>query len=185
MNNNIPQLPRYVGNTLDTFNFRLEHVQGKLNDLNVYKSTGPDLLHPRVLRSPDDVLCGPLNHIFYKSAVTGIIPPDWKSANVTAIHKEKEHTGTGNYRPISLISVVCKTMERLIKGKIITYLEGNNLICDSQHGLRNKRSCLTSLLNFFALVIDTYYTGNNKAVDLIYMDFQKAFDTVSHERLLV
>ena len=76
-------------------------------------------------------------------------------------------------------------MEGLIKVKIIAHLEGNNLIGDSQHGFRNERSCLTSLLDFFAHVIDTYDTGNNKAVDRIYLDFQKAFDKVPHERLLV
>ena len=76
-------------------------------------------------------------------------------------------------------------MERLIKGKIITHLDCNNLIGDSQHGFRNKPSCLTSLLDFFAPVIGTYDAGNNKAVDLIYLDFQKAFDKVPHERLLV
>ena len=76
-----------------------------------------------------------------------------------------------NYRPISLISEKCKTMERFVKGKILTYLESNNLIGDSQHGFRNKCSCLTSLLDFFACVIDTYNMGNNKAVDLIYLDF--------------
>ena len=121
--NNIPQLPRYVGNTLDTFNFRLEFVQEKLNPLNMYKSTGPDLLHPMVLRTLEDMLCGPLNHIFNKSAETGIIPADWKSANVTAIHMKGNRQEYGNYRPISLKSVVCKTMERLIKGKIFTHLE--------------------------------------------------------------
>ena len=183
--NNIPQLPRYVGSTPDTVNLRIEHVQEKLNHLNVYKSAGPDLLHPRVLRSLEDMLCGPLNHIFNKSAETGIIPADWKSPNVTAIHKKRNTQEPRNYRPISLTSVVCKTMERLIKGKIITHLEGNNLIGDSQHGFRNKHSCLTSLLDFFARVIDTYDTGNDKAVDLIYLVFQKAFDKVPHERLLV
>ena len=76
-------------------------------------------------------------------------------------------------------------MERLVKGKIITHFEGNNLIGDSQHGFRNKRSCLTSLLDFFACVIDTYNACNNKAVDLVYLDFQKAFDKIQHERLLV
>ena len=76
-------------------------------------------------------------------------------------------------------------MERLIKEKIIAHLEGNNLIGNSHHGFRSKRSCLTCLLDFFAHVIDTCDTGNNKAVDLIYLDFQKAFDKVPHERLLV
>ena len=69
-------------------------------------------------------------------------------------------------------------MERLVKGRLITHLEMNNLIGDSQHGFLNKRSCMTSLLDFFAQVIDTYDTDNNKAVDLVYLDFQKAFDKV-------
>ena len=60
----------------------------------------------------------------------------------------------------------------------------NNLVGGSQHGFRNKRSCLTSLLDFYAQVIDTYDTDNNKAVDLVYLDFQKAFDKVPHERLM-
>ena len=84
-----------------------------------------------------------------------------------------------------MVRIVCKTMERFIKGKIITHFEGNNMIGDSQHGFRNKRSWLTCLIDFFARVIDTYATGNNKAVNLIYLDFQKAFDKVPPERLLV
>ena len=84
-----------------------------------------------------------------------------------------------------MVRIVCKTMERLIKGKIIAHLEDNNLMGDSQHGFRNKRSCLTSLLDFFSRVIDTDDTGNNRAVNLIYLDFQKAFDKVPPERLLV
>ena len=60
----------------------------------------------------------------------------------------------------------------------------NNLIGDSQHGFRYKRSCLTSLLDFLAQVIDTNDMDNNKAEDLVYLDFQKTFDMVSHERLM-
>ena len=60
----------------------------------------------------------------------------------------------------------------------------NNLIGDSQHGFQNKRSCLTSLLDSYAQVIDTYDTGNNKVVDLVYLDFQKAFDKVQNGRLM-
>ena len=60
-----------------------------------------------------------------------------------------------------------------------------NLIGDSQHDFRNKRSCLTSLLDLYAQVIDTYDTGTNKVVDIVYLDFQKAFGRVSHETLML
>ena len=76
-------------------------------------------------------------------------------------------------------------MERLVKKRLITHLEMNNLIGDSQHGFRNKRSCLTRGHDFFAQVIETYDTDNNKAVDLVYLDFPKAFDKVPHERLML
>ena len=72
-------------------------------------------------------------------------------------------------------------MDRLVNGRLITHLEMNNQIGDSQHGIRNKHSCLTSLLDFFAQVIDTYDTDINKAVDLVYLDFQKAFDKVRYD----
>ena len=76
-------------------------------------------------------------------------------------------------------------MERLVKGRLITHLETNILIDDSQHDFRNKRSCLTKLLDFYAQVIHTYDMDNNKAVDIVYLDFQKAFDKVSHEILML
>ena len=92
------------------------------------------MLHPLILRALEDKLARPLTHIFNNLVETGIIPEDWKSANVTAIHKKGSRQVPGNYRPISLTSVVCKTMERLVKGRLITHLEMNNLIGDSQHG---------------------------------------------------
>ena len=76
-------------------------------------------------------------------------------------------------------------MEKLVKGRLITHLEMNNLIGDSQRGYRNKRSCLTSLLDFYAQVIDAYDTDNNRAVDLVYLDYQKVFDKVPNERLML
>ena len=96
------------------------------------------MLHPRILHALEDKLVRPLTHIFNHSLETGIIPEDWKSANVTEIHKKGSRQEPGNYRPISLTSAVCKNMERLVKQRVITHLEINNLIGDSQHGFRNK-----------------------------------------------
>ena len=101
---------------------------------NHIQATEPDMLHPRILGALKHYLARPLTHIFNNSVETRIIPKDWKSANVNAIHKKISRQEPGNYRPISLNSVVCKTMERLVKGRPITHLEMNNLIGDSQHG---------------------------------------------------
>ena len=120
------------------------------------------MLHSRILGALEDKLARPLTHIFNNSVETGIITEDWKSENVTAIQKKGSRQEPGNYQPISLTSVVYKKMERFVKGRLITHLEMNNLIGDSQHGFQNKRSCLTSLLDFDAQVIDTCDTDNNK-----------------------
>ena len=92
------------------------------------------MLHPRILHALEDKIARPLTHIFNNSVETGIIPEDWKSADVIGIHKKGSRQEPGNYRPISLTAVVCKTIERLVKGRLITQLEMNNLISDSQHG---------------------------------------------------
>ena len=68
--------------------------------------------------------------------------------------------------------------------RLITHQESNNLIGDSKHGFRNKRSSLTSLLDFFTHVIDIHDKENNKVVKLTYLNFKISFDKVPHERLL-
>ena len=77
---------------------------------------------------------------------------------------------------------MCKTIERLIQDYLVDHLESNSLIPDTRHGFRRKRSCLTNLMDFFSKVINVY--DHHKAADVIYLDFQKAFDKVPHRRLL-
>ena len=74
--------------------------------------------------------------------------------------------------------------EIIVKERVVTHFVVNNLIRDSQHGFRNKRSCFTSLLNFFAQEIAVDETDNTKAVDLVYLDLRKAFDKVPQEILM-
>ena len=73
-------------------------------------------------------------------------------------------------------------MESILRDKIVEFLEKNNIIRDSQHGFRNKRSCLTNLLDFLHYIYEMYEEG--RAVDIIYLDFQKVFDKVPHRKLL-
>ena len=124
--NNIPQLTRNVGNTLNTFNFRLEDVLEKLINLSMYKSTG--LTYTQGSCAPLKTCSVGPSTTSNKSAETGVTPEDWKSANVTAFHMMGNRQEPVNYRGISFTSVVCKTMERLVKGKIIARLEGINLL---------------------------------------------------------
>ncbi len=85
-----------------------------------------------------------------------------------------------NYRPICLTSVAGKILEKIIRAKLDKFIEDNNIITDSQHGFKNKRSCLTNLLNFVHGIFENWDNGTPS--DIIYLDFQKAFDKVPHER---
>ena len=87
-----------------------------------------------------------------------------------------------NYRPISLTSIIGKLMETILRDQIVKHLESYNLINDSQHGFRRGRSCLTNLLYFYEEVHDLL--DNKKPVDIIYLDFEKAFDKVPHKLLI-
>ena len=120
-----------------------------------------------------------LADIFTRSMATSEVPDEWKIANVTGIYNKGGREIGGNYRPISVTSVLCKTMERTL----LDYLEHHQLILPTQYGFCQRRSCLTNLLEFFGQVYQEY--DECKAVDMIYLDFQKAFDKVPHERLLL
>ncbi|KAF2352229.1 Reverse transcriptase domain [Trinorchestia longiramus] len=162
--------------------FTVKEVEEQLSILNPYKSTRPDGLGPRILKETAEVISEPLTNIFNRSLETGIVPDDWKHANVTPIFKKGNKQIPNYYRPISLTSVISKTIERLLKVRITKHLNDQNLINDTQHGFREKRSSLTNLLDFFGEVNRTY--DSTKAVDLVYLDFQKVFDKVPHERLM-
>jgi len=88
-----------------------------------------------------------------------------------------------NYRPVSLTSIIVKTFETIIRDALVRHLEDNHLITDSQHGFRKGRSCLTNLLEFLDKVTGCVDAGGN--VDIVFLDFAKAFDKVPHKRLIL
>ncbi|KAK4811169.1 hypothetical protein QYF61_019800 [Mycteria americana] len=154
-----------------------EMVSDLLHHLDTHKSMGPDEIHPRVLKELAEVLTKPLSIIYQQSWLTGDVPVDWRLAN-----KKGRKEDPGNYRPVSLTSVPGKLMEQIILSAITRHVENNQGIKPRQHGFRKGRSCLTNLISFYDKV--TRLVDEGKAVDVVYLDFSKAFDTISHSILL-
>jgi len=102
----------YVLSDLDFDEYEI--VQA-LHKFNVYKSPGPDGLHPKVLYETKNVIASPLKIIFEASICTNQLPTDWTAANISVIHKKGKKSDLSNYRPISLTCIACKLMERFIR----------------------------------------------------------------------
>ena len=112
----------------------------------------------------------------------GEVPEDWRLANVTPIYKKGCKEDPVNYRSVSLTSVPGKVMEQIVLREIMWHVRDNWGIRPSQHAFTNGRSCLTNLISFYDLV--THLVDEGKAVDVVYLDFSKTFDTVFHSILL-
>ena len=157
-------------------------VLEKLNKIKVNKCQGPDELHGKILYEIRNELLKPLTDLFKLSLEKSLVPQDWRDAIVCPLFKKGKRDKAENYRPVSLTSIVGKVLESLIKDGIMQFLEEQKLIKDTQHGFTSGRSCLTNLLDFFESVTKELDEGNN--VDLVYLDFCKAFDKVPHQRLI-
>jgi len=159
-----------------------EKVRRQIRKLKPHSAAGPDGIAPRLLKSCENQLAPVLAMIYRKSLKLGQVPDEWKVANVVPIYKKGSKADPGNYRPVSLTSVCCKMLESILKQDIMDHLTRNRLIRNSQHGFMKNKSCTTNLLEFMEKVTDAADKG--KAVDIVYLDFAKAFDKVPTERLL-
>ncbi|EFA12433.1 hypothetical protein TcasGA2_TC005244 [Tribolium castaneum] len=143
---------------------------------------GPDQIPPKLLRTCAASLSGPLAKMMTKSFLQGTLPYEWLQATITPLYKSGDKLDPANYRPVSLTSTCCKIMEKVIVKELLTYMRKNNLIPEHQHGFLPGRSVVTNLLsctNLWTKMLDT-----NQPVDIIYLDFSKAFDKVPHNLLL-
>ena len=170
------------GEGIEEVRIEKKDVTKAIEKLKRNKSAGGEGMDSSFIKEIGDSLAGPLMELFNKSLLEGKVPDDWKVADVTPVYKTGSKQDPGNYRPVSLTSHVGKLMERILKEKIVEFLEENKLLGESQHGFRKDKSCLTNLLEYSQIVAD--YIDNGEPVDIIFLDFQKAFDKVPHERLL-
>jgi hypothetical protein len=182
----VTNIPNMEGSPVDSFlsqiDFTREKILKKLNNLKINKSAGPDSVYPRILKELSHEITEPLQSIFTTSFRTGKLPDIWKIGNICAIHKKGPRQECNNYRPVSLTSIVSKIMESIIRDELMAYMTTYNLFSDKQYGFLPKRSTVQQLLK----IIDkwTEILDEGKVLEGVYMDFQKAFDTVPHGRLL-
>ena len=160
-----------------------DKVLRKLKNLNSDKTAGVDQVASHALKMCAEAVSGPLALIFAKSINESTLPVEWKEANVSPIFKKGSRTAVGNYRPVSLTSIPCKIIESLIKDYIVKHLDQNRLLSDKQHGFVAHKACVTNLLETADFLTDSM--SRRQPADVIYLDFAKAFDKVSHELLLV
>jgi len=162
--------------------FTEDVVYKKLCLLNPAKSPGPDALHPHLLKSCADILVAPLTCIFQKSFTDSCLPDDWKSANITPLFKKGSKSDPDNYRPVSLTCVSCKIMESIIRDYVAEVMMNSGLLSTFQHGFVKGKSCATNLLTAFETW--TKWMDEGYGVDIVYLDYRKAFDSVNHAKLI-
>lgn len=180
--NSVPLYEAREGDKISSVEVTEEEVIKLLKNLQPDKSPGPDSIHPRILKECATQIAGPLTTLFHTSLREGKIPEAWKEANVSPIFKKGSRIKADNYRPISLTSVCCKLLERFVRNSLLKHMLDNKYMSDKQHGFVSGRSCTTQMLKVVDKITEMLDLGGS--VDMIYLDFAKAFDTVPHRRLI-
>ena len=158
-------------------------VLNHLNNLATDKACGLDNLPAVFLKSIAEHISKPLTHIYNLSILQNKVPSTWKQSRITPIYKGTgERSNMNNYRPISILPILAKIMEKLIFDQLYAYLQSKGLLNKHQSGFRPNHSTMTALLNVTEYWLNKLDKG--MFVGVIALDLQKAFDTVDHAILL-
>ena len=160
--------------------FSMQKIRSFLKQVMPSKAAGPDGIHGMVLKHCALGLAYPLSKLFQVSYNTGIIPQEWKDANVVPVHKKGTKIDVENYRPISLTCLIMKIFERVVRDHIMEKCQRQ--LFPNQHGFLPGKSCTTQMIDFNENL--TFSINNKLQTDVIYFDFAKAFDSVHHDTLL-
>ena len=153
-----------------------------LNTLDARKGAGPDRLSPALLRFLAPYIYKMITLFFQYVYDCQSTPADWKIAHVIPLYKKGKRQDPLNYRPISLTCILSKVFEHVVAHNIHNYLADFDLLYKHQHGFRKHHGCDTQLLNTIYDLVDNY--DSDIPVDVTVLDFRKAFDVVSHRKLI-
>ena len=142
-NAEVPVLDKKIEVNLPNMIIKEEMVRNEILKLNVNKSCGPDEIYPQVLIELIDLVSKPLALLLNKTMDERYIPQDWEMAYASPIFKKGVRNKAGNYRSISLTSIVCKVMESFVKDSIMTHMRAKNLLSSKQYGFINGRFTTT------------------------------------------
>ena len=154
-----------------------EIVEADLSKIPSNKATGLDGISVRVLKEALPVISSSLALIYNASISSGVFPAAFKIAKVLPLHKKDSIQERGNYRPISVLPILSKPLERHIASAYLRYLTSNNLLYSNQSAYRPYHSCETALLN----ITDNWLKAmnNSELVGTVFLDLSKAFDLVN------
>ena len=176
-----PTLPP-TQHSMPKIEFNTEKLKKILMNLNTKKATGPDGIPAIVLKMCAVELTPILRELFQYSLEKGIFPENWKSALIQPIPKKGKKCDPNNYRPIALLPVISKVMEKYINESVLNHLESNNIISDRQYGFRKQRST-ADMLAYVSHIWSQAVEGHGES-QLVALDISKAFDRVWHSALL-
>ena len=153
----------------------------QLEALDTSKAIGPDGIPTRILKDFARELAPSVTYLFNKSLLTGTVPAEWKLANIIPVFKKGDKSAPNNYRPISLLPVISKVLERCVYNKLILVLRDK--ITPKQFGFLAKRSTDAQLMSSFSDITNTI--DAKQQVDMVFFDISKAFDSVPHRHLFL
>ena len=137
---------RQFAETLIDIAFTDTAVKKKLKAVKVNKSPGSDGHYPLVLKELTDELALPIAIVYKKSLSEGCLRQEWKDDHISLIFKKGKKSVPGNYRPVSLRSIICKVIESLVRDHIVHHMTSNQPLADNQHGFIHGHSCANNLL---------------------------------------
>ena len=178
----LPNSQRRIDINLSSIVITEQDVKDSLSTLKINKSSGPDFVSPRLLKEGASIIVKPLTKIFNKSLQSAHFPKPWKYANVTPIHKKEDKSLPSNYRPVSLLSQIGKSMEKCIHKHMFNYVNLHQLLTPLQSGFIPKDSTTNQLIHLYHTFCEAVDDG--KEVSVVFCDISKAFDRVWHKGFL-
>ncbi|KAI8516468.1 hypothetical protein Bbelb_050490 [Branchiostoma belcheri] len=176
---------RHVPESTSTFRLRPVEETEVLNELlrlKPKKATGVDKIPSRLLKDSAPIIVKPLAHIFNLSISSGEVPDDWKLAKVSPIYKSGNKDSVSNYRPVSVLNVASKVMEKMVHNQVSHFVNSTGQLTAHQSGFRKHHSTGSAVQK---VVEDIQSAQNNQKVTVaLFLDLRKAFDTVNHQILL-